>query len=67
MPNPLPEMGFPIRNEEQVIVTETDGRTSRQRTGQEFQRGWRIYIPENAAPFDIVAPLTGQQVIRIVK
>lgn len=67
MPNPLPEMGFPVRNEEQVLVTETDGRTSKQRTGQEFQRGWRIYIPENAPPFDIVAPLTGQQVIRVAK
>jgi hypothetical protein len=55
-------LGWPVANETQAIVTEPDGRTSKQRTIQRFERATLVFIPENKAPWDIVAALRGQTV-----
>jgi hypothetical protein len=66
VPDPLTIFGFPVSNEQQALVTETDGRTVRQRTVQRFERLTLIYQPENkGTPFEVVAALRGQTITEI--
>jgi hypothetical protein len=66
VPDPLTIFGFPVANETQAIVTETDGRTVQIRTVQRFERLTLIYQPENkGTPFEVVAALRGQTITEI--
>jgi hypothetical protein len=58
-------LGWPVDNERQAIVTEPDGRTSKQRTVQEFERAILIFIPENDPAWQIVAAMRGQTITMV--
>jgi hypothetical protein len=66
-PDPLTVWGFPVANETQALVTETDGSTVQQRTVQFFERAILIFQPEHAGTaWEVVASLRGQTITEII-